>query len=176
MRTADCLLVLCLMGMMGCSSAPSSSWDPQAAESLKGETVALLRNFDAGDFMGLLANADSNLVIMDFDENNAPFRADGIVQSREFMNRMSELAKSQGLQFTSTITRNDAYATANMGYGIVEYDQTISAGGQVMGPFQFRATLIARREGGRWIMTHWHGSFARMPATASDSSATHAAR
>lgn len=154
-------LAACLLGISGC--APSSQWDPQSAEPIKQLSVNLLRNLDAGDFMAMIAAADSNLVIMDFDENNIPFRADGIGECRAFLTRMADAAKSQDVKFASTITRNDAWATPTMGYSIVEYDQTISAGGQTMGPFKFRGTLVARHEGSSWIMTHWHGSFSEMP-------------
>lgn len=165
MRMTGALLTVCLaaslLGISGC--APSSQWDPQSAEPIKQLSVDLLRNLDSGDYMAMIAGADSNLVIMDFDENNVPFRADGIGEARAFMARLADVAKSQDVKFTSTITRNDAWATPTMGYSIVEYEQTISAGGQTMGPFKFRGTLVARREGRSWIMTHWHGSFSEMP-------------
>ena len=154
-------LAACLLGISGC--APSSRWDPQSAEPIKQLSVNLLRNLDAGDFMAMIADADSNFVMMDVDENNIPFRADGIGDARALMTRMSDVAKSQDIKFASTILRNDAWATPTMGYSIVEYDQTISAGGQTMGPFKFRGTLVARRDGSNWIMTHWHGSFREMP-------------
>lgn len=161
MRIHRAWSALFLLGIMGC--AASSGWDSQAAESLKQVSVKLLQNIDAGDFMAMIAESDSNVVIMDFDENNAPVRADGIGEARAFMTHMTELAKDQGLKFTSTIVRNDAWATATMGYSVVEYDQTLRAGGQTMGPFKFRGTLIARHEGDRWIITHWHGSFRETP-------------
>lgn len=176
MRLARACIALCLLGIMGC--AASSAWDPQGAEALKEKAAKVLRDIDAGDFMAMIAEADSNLVIMDFDDNNNPMRASGIGEARAFMNRMAEMAQSQGLKFTSTMVGSEAWATATMGYCVVEYDQSITAGGQTMGPFKFRGTMIARREGNRWLMTHWHGSFRETPPpmAAPDSAAAQTAQ
>ncbi len=162
MRVVQALSALCLVGIMGCAVAPSG-WDLQGAESLKQMSAKVLRDIDSGNFQGMFAEADSNLVVMDFDENNAPMRLDGTAGAAAFIARMTDLTKTQGLKFTSTMVRNEAWATATMGYSIIEYDQTISAGGQAMGPFKFRGTLIARRDGSQWKMTHWHGSFRETP-------------
>lgn len=170
MRAAPALLVLCLLGNAGCTASPA--WDPTAAESLKQEAVAMLGKLDAGDYVGMLSGADSNLVILDFDANNTPIRTDDIAASREFMTRMTDLGQSQGMKFSSTVTRNDAWATSTMGYAVVEYDQTITAGGQTMGPFKYRGTLVARREGGAWRMVHWHGSFRELPPQSSPAGTT----
>jgi len=161
MRIGRVLLTLGVVGMFGCSA--SSRLELKPDESIKEESVRLLRNLDAGDYMAMIAEADSNLVMMDFDENNAPFRANGLEEARAFMKHMDEASRSQGLHFESTVRRNDGWATPTMGYSIVEFDQTITAGGKTMGPFKFRGTLIARREGDRWVMTHWHGSFREAP-------------
>jgi hypothetical protein len=169
MRVVRALLVVGLLGTAGC--AADSGPDPEAAESLKNEVVTLLGRLDAGDYVGMLANADSNVVIMDFDENNAPLRTDGIAESRAFMTRMTETAKSQGLKFTSTIVRNEAWTYGPMGYAVVDYDQTIAMGGQTMGPFKFRGTMVGRRAGDRWLMTHWHGSFRELPGAPADTAA-----
>ncbi len=170
MRMIRLLPALCLVGIMGC--AASSGWDPQGATSLKQKAVEMLGDLDAGNFQAMFEGADSNIVVMDVDENNAPMRADGIGEANAFAARMTDLTKNQGLKFTSTVTRNDAWATATMGYCVIEYDQTIAAGGQTMGPFKFRGTLIARRDGDRWLTTHWHGSFREMPAPPADTTAT----
>jgi hypothetical protein len=164
MNIARVLFIPALLLVSAC--APSSGWDTASADALQQQSVDLLRRLDAGQFTEMLADADPAIVIMDFDENNVPMRVDGLEAARAFFARLGETAKAQNIQFKSTITRNDAWATATMGYGIVEYDQTIAVGDQVMGPFKFRGTLIARRDGARWLMTHWHGSFSVMPAAA----------
>lgn len=161
MRVVRALLAMCVFGLMGCSA--SSKWDPQGAESLKQLATKVLTDLDAGNFQAMFAGADSNVVVLDFDENNAPFRVDGLVAANAFMAHMAEVAQSQGLKFTSTPVRSDAWATATMGYCIVEYDQSVTVGGQTMGPFKFRGTLVARRDGDRWSTTHWHGSFRETP-------------
>lgn len=173
MRITRALLVPVLLALSACT--PSSDWDTGSADALEQQSVDLLRRLDAGQFTEMLADADPAVVIMDFDENNVPMRVDGLEAARAFFARLGETAKAQNIQFKSTITRNDAWATATMGYGIVEYDQTITVGDQVMGPFKFRGTLIARRDAGKWRMTHWHGSFSVMPVSPADAAAAPAA-
>jgi hypothetical protein len=164
MKIMRALIIPALLAVAACT--PSSGWDAGSADALKQASVDLLHHLDAGEFTEMIADADPALVIMDFDENNVPMRVDGVEAARAFFARLGESAKAQNIRFKSTITRNDAWATAAMGYGIVEYDQTITVGEQVMGPFKFRGTLIARRDAGKWRMTQWHGSFSVMPAAA----------
>src|SRR6185369_696725 len=106
------------------------------------------------------------------DENNHPVRYQGREKVTQYFHNLEQGAKAQGLKFKSTITKNDCSATTNVGYCVVEFDQTISAGGQTMGPFKFRATVVARKVGDEWRWTHWHGSFREMPAPAPAASAT----
>ena len=48
---------------------------------------------------------------------------------------------------------------AGPGYCLIEFEQTLTVGGQVVGPMKFRATdVIAQPNGRGWIWTHWHAS------------------
>jgi ketosteroid isomerase-like protein len=147
----------------GCAAQPSSDWDEQATASLKGEVETLLKSIDSADFAGMAAKMDTDVVVFDFDEKNQPMRASGLGEMKQFMATVESATKSQGLKFASTLKTSVCHATAVIGYCAVEFDQTMTAGGQTQGPFKFRGTLVARKAGGAWRWMHWHGSFAELP-------------
>jgi hypothetical protein len=51
-------------------------------------------------------------------------------------------------------------STSLSGFCLVEFEQSVTQAGKTMGPFKFRGTLVAERNGEGWIWTHWHGSLA----------------
>jgi ketosteroid isomerase-like protein len=112
---------------------------------------------------------DDESIVLDLDENNHPVRYQGRDKVIQYFRSLEQGAKAQGLKFKTTIAKNDCSATATMGYCVVEFDQTITAGGQSMGPFKLRATLISRKVGDDWRWTHWHGSFREIPGPPSTS-------
>jgi ketosteroid isomerase-like protein len=169
-RWLSLIAVAACFACFGCST--SSDWDPKAAAALKTEPADMLADIDAGDFDAMMAKMDKDPVVFDFDEKGAPVTARGMDEVRAMFDRYKALMKDQGLRFKSTLVRNDCYAVGNMGYCLVEFDQTATAGGQAVGPYKFRGTLVLRKVGNDWKWTHWHGSFREMPtmqATPADS-------
>lgn len=165
------------LALVACGRAASSQWDPQASSALRAQPESILRDLDAGNFDGMLAKIDDESIVLDLDENNQPVRYEGREKVTQYFRHLEQGAKAQGLKFKTTIAKNDCSATASIGYCVVEFDQTILAGGQNMGPFKFRATIISRKLGDEWRWTHWHGSFREMPSspgTASMASSTSA--
>ena len=153
---------LAMLAAVGCS-APSSDWDAQATTSLKAEVEWMLKAIDTGDMAGMVARMDADAMVFDIDDKNQPVRAAGLDQVKQYMGRMESATKTQGLHFASTMKANECHASETMGFCAVEFDQTITAGGQAMGPFKFRGTLVARKVGEAWRWVHWHGSFAELP-------------
>jgi ketosteroid isomerase-like protein len=164
MKTTTLFTALAL-GLVACGSA-SSQWDPHAAAALQTQSADLLHNLDAGNFDAMLATIDDESIVLDLDENNQPVRFQGREKVMEYFRHLEAGAKAQGLKFQSTIARNDCSSTPAMGYCVVEFDQRISAGGQTMGPFKFRATAVYRKVGSDWRWSHWHGSLREAPANA----------
>ena len=152
-----------VLAAAGCATPPSSDWDEQATASLKGDVETLLKSIDSGDFAAITAKMEPDVVVFDFDEKNQPMRASGLAEWKQYMTTFESVAKSQGLKFASTLKTSVCHATVVMGYCAVEFDQTMTAGGQTQGPFKFRGTLAARKVGGAWRWVHWHGSFAELP-------------
>jgi len=157
-------LSLVLFGCIAaCSSAASSKWDAKSAASLRAQPEGLLRDLDAGNFRAMLAEVDDDAIVLDLDENNKPVRFQGKEAVSGYFKGLEEAAKSQGLKFDSKIVRNDCAATSSVGYCVLEFDQTISAGGKAMPPARYRATLVSRKVGDTWRWTHWHGSLSSAP-------------
>jgi hypothetical protein len=152
------------LGLVACGGATSSQWDAQAATALHAQPEAMLHDLDTGNFDAMLAMLDDAPTVLDLDENNQPVRYDGRDKVTEYMRSLEKGMKAQGLKFHSTIQKNDCRATDAIGYCVVEFDQTISAGGQTMGPFKFRATFVGHKVGSDWRLTQWHGSFREAPA------------
>jgi hypothetical protein len=153
------------LGLAGCGAA-SAEWDPRASSALQVQSATLLKDLDTGNFDAMLASVDDESIVLDLDENNQPVRFQGREKVTGYFRRLEAGAKAQGLKFRSTIAHNDCSATAAMGYCVIEFDQVISAGGQTMGPFKFRATAVYRKVGSDWRWTHWHGSIREAPPPA----------
>jgi SnoaL-like domain len=160
------------LSAVACGGAASTQWDPQSAAALHAEPEALLRDLDAGNVSDMLARMDDQSVVLDLDENNHPVRVEGRAKVTEYLGGLEKAMKKDGVHFRSKIAKNDCTASASFGYCIVEFDQTISAGGQTMGPFKLQATLVARKVGDTWRWSHWHGSFREMPAPAPAAAST----
>lgn len=152
-----------LLAAAGCGAGANGEWDAQAAASLKTESETMFKLMDAGDMSGMVAHMDPDVMVFDLDENNRPVKLVGLDPVKQYMDHLTAAAKAQALKFSTTGKMNECRATATMGYCAVEFDQTVTAGGQTMGPFKFRGTLVARRVGGAWKWVHWHGSFAEIP-------------
>ncbi|MCI0340862.1 MAG: nuclear transport factor 2 family protein [Planctomycetales bacterium] len=143
---------------LGAGCAASSDWSPAAAERLKKEMEIVLAAIDLGNFDAMLSRMDKDVVVLDLSENNAPVRMQGIEEVRKSFAGFKKAVEEQGLRFKSVLLRNDAYATETFGFCVAEFDQAITVGGQEMGPFKYRGTLVARKVGDEWKWTHWHGS------------------
>jgi ketosteroid isomerase-like protein len=159
------LLVLASLPLAACGGASASTWDPKAASALHAQPEALLGDIDRGDFGAMLANMDDDTSVLDLDPDNHPVRYQGRDEVKKYFAGLEQAMKAHGLKLKSTITRNECLATPAVGYCVVEFDQTIASGPQTMGPFKYRATIIARRVGGDWHWTHWHGSLRELPPT-----------
>lgn len=165
MRIANVVLGGVLgLAATGCCTAASSAWDAAATAALRADCEGMLKAIDAGDFAFMTSKLDADVIVYDMDENNAMVRFQGPEAVKAYFAHFEEIAKSQGFKFASTVVSCDAHATSTVGFCAMEFDQTLTAGGQTMGPFKFRGTLVARKVGDAWKWVHWHGSFREAPA------------
>lgn len=158
------LFALILSSAAVACGGTSSAWDARAASSLRAEPEAVLHDIDTANVGDILARMDDESVVFDLDENNHPVRLQGRAKVTEYFGGLEKAVKSGNVRFDSKIERNDCVANAAFGYCVVEFDQTVTAGGQTMGPFKFRGTFVARRIGDAWRWTHWHGSLREAPS------------
>ena len=160
--------LLALGCWLGCSpppAPPSSDWDVAATDAVKAEVDRMFKDIDAGNFEVMLGRMDTDATAFDFDANNNPVSMHGIDEIRSYFGQYEQGMKEGGMAMKSQVSRTDCRATPVMGYCAVEFDQTVTQGGQTMGPFKFRGTLVARKIGETWKWTHWHGSFREPPPT-----------
>jgi hypothetical protein len=123
----------------------------------------MFRDLDTGNFDGMLAKMDTDATAFDFDTKNQPISMRNLDEIRALFAALGKSMKEGGLSVKTDVGHTDCRATGAMGYCGVEFDQTMTQGGQAMGPFKFRGTLVARKVGDTWKWAHWHGSFREMP-------------
>ena len=143
----------------------ASAPDPVALKaSLEAYVNEANSHIAQGDFAFLKSSACPDSVVMwDFDENGNPVTAKGKPAVEAMLDKYTALAKTPGVQMTTTFGPINCEAFANSGYCLIEMDQTITQNGQTQGPFKARGTLIAKTFKDRWIWTHWHGSMREAP-------------
>ena len=156
------LLILGL-GLGGCGGAVSSAWDANETASLQKEPEWMLKQIDSGSWDAMLSKMDPDSTVFDFDSENKPFTAHNLDEVRKFFAGYQDMMKTQQLTLKSELKSVACHATQVMGSCAIEFDQTITAGGKAMGPFKFRGTLVAKKDGDAWKWVHWHGSFREMP-------------
>jgi ketosteroid isomerase-like protein len=165
------LVIGLAFGAVGCGAGASAQWDPRTSSSLRAEPEGLLRALDAGDARAMLAKMDDDPVVFDLDDYDHPVRYEGHARVAQYLGGLEWWMKTQGLRFQSTIARNECTATAAVGYCILDFNQTIHTGGQAIGPFRRRATIVLRKVGDDWRWTHWHASFRNPPTVEGETSA-----
>jgi len=151
-----------------CGGNHGASWNDATKKELGTRLEQMFKDIDSGNFAGLKMWADQDAVLFDFDENNRPVSARGADALDKYLVAY-DAAVRKGQKVHTTISKDDCFGDADIGYCVVEYDQTIGASG---GPFKFRGTLIAAKEKEGWRWVHWHSSFREFPAPAAASAPT----
>jgi ketosteroid isomerase-like protein len=123
----------------------------------------MFKSIDGGTPGVIGAWADADAVVFDFDEKNNPVKVRGAAEIQAFFEGFAKAMTDGGLKFATSVVSMDCSATTLLGHCTSEFDQTITMGGNAMGPFKFRGTLVARKLADGWKWTHWHGSFRELP-------------
>ncbi len=165
--TRIALLAVLLVGCGGAEAvtglAAETTYQDESEQSIEQFARGMMENIQNGNFAELKATACPEAVMYDFDENNNPIALRGSRQIGEFFDHIQQMVQSSGMTMQTTIGDVTCRGVHDEGWCTIEFDQSITVGGQTVGPAQFRGTLIAARHAGRWIWTHWHGSFRTMP-------------
>ncbi len=141
----------------------TASWLDTAAESsfadqpFFAETIELLRSVRDHDFDSLAALCDDDFGIVDLD----PTGSNVMVRSRAeweawFQRLFTELTAAQA-DTDSIITNYQAIETPEMGYGVVEFTQTLTVAG-FTASFDCVTTIIWKQTENGWKEARWHVS------------------
>jgi ketosteroid isomerase-like protein len=121
------------------------------------ETVALLRCVRDHDFDTLASLCDDDFGIVDVDTSGSarPIR-DRAGWERWFRELFSTL-DAMGASTDSRIDDYQAIATADMGYSVLDFTQTLTVGTDVAS-FECIATIVWKRTADGWRESRWHAS------------------
>jgi hypothetical protein len=148
------------------TKAVTAEYDAAAEASLKAKVESIFREVAAMNFEVLRPGKDvPELVVYDYTPDDQPFTARGPDEYGRLVDMFTFVAGS-GTKMETVVQRIDCHATSSFGYCLIEYDQRFMSGGSTMGPYRMRGTLVARRKGDDWIVTHSHVSFRERPEVA----------
>jgi hypothetical protein len=167
-------IALCVAG---CASGQhhSTTPNPEEAQSLDAYVRDMFDHIGRGDFAYMKASACPEAVVFDIDENGAPIAARGKAEIDRMIDRYQETTHAGGASTSANITRLECRSFGGSGVCAIEFDQSMTANGQTMGPFKLRATLVAERHRDRWIWVHWHASMREAPQQQAPAAAAPAA-
>jgi len=162
MRTTP-LTVCVILLSSGCGATLSTTahYDAAAEASLTEYVGAMMRALQDERFLDFPAAAPE-AVVFDVGEQGQPVAAVGPDAIDALMQSYARFAEQADIH--TEVDGIDCHATVNFGYCIIQFAQTITAGGQTMGPYHNRVTLVARRDGDSWTWTHWHASLSQLPS------------
>ena len=141
MRCALAVAAAAALGLgAGCVASPE--WDADATKSLEADVIDMFHSMDQADFDKLLDHMSPDATAFDMDMENHPVQMYGKAGIAEmFQGIKAAIDASQGgMALQTTLVKHVVHATGVMGYAAVEFDQTITVGGQAMGPFKFRGS------------------------------------
>lgn len=122
------------------------------------ETVALLRAVRDHDFDTLASLCDDDFGIVDI----APDGSGVPIRTREqweawFRDTLFPRLDQMGAQTDSDITGYEALRSGDLGYGVLDFTQTLTVA-DVTARFECVATLIWKRTPSGWKESRWHCS------------------
>jgi ketosteroid isomerase-like protein len=122
------------------------------------ETVTLLRAVREHDFATLADLCDDDFGIVDIapDGSGVPIRTRAEWEGW-FRDTLFPKLESMGAETDSEITGYEALVSGDLGYGVLDFRQTLSLAGMTA-TFDCIATLIWKRTPSGWKESRWHCS------------------
>ena len=129
-----------------------------AAEPFFSETVALLRAVRDHDFDTLASLCDDDFGIVDIapDGSGVPIRTRAEWEAW-FRDSLFPKLEAMGAETDSEITGYQALRRGDLGYGALDFTQTLTVAG-LTATFDCIATLIWKRTESGWKESRWHCS------------------
>jgi len=147
---------LCAMTSPAQESALDRSAREHAGPFLT-ETLTLLRSVRDHDFDTLAALCDDDFGIVDIspDGGNVPVRTRAEWES--WFRTLFGTLDAMGATTDSTVLSYDALESGDLGYGVLEFRQSLTAGPHTA-TFDCVATIIWKRTAAGWRESRWHCS------------------
>lgn len=133
---------------------PSS---PFADQPFYGETVALLRCVKDHDFDSLAGLCDDDFGIVDIDVDGSAHPIRDRAEWEEWFRNLFATLKAMGAATDSTILDYRALSEETLGFGVLEFRQTLTVG-DLVATFECVATLVWKRTEQGWREARWHAS------------------
>jgi ketosteroid isomerase-like protein len=144
-------------------TAQSTSWLDQAGSSpwadapFFAETVELLRSVRDHDFDSLAELCDDDFGIVDLDQSGSNVMVRTRREWEDWFRRLFAELDAAGAVTDSEITNYDAVAGTDLGFGVVEFRQTLAVGDDA-GHFDCVATIVWKQTKKGWREARWHVS------------------
>jgi hypothetical protein len=135
-------------------SASDSEWADAPYFDL---TIEMLRSVRDHDFDTLAARCDDDFGIVDLDQGGGNVMVRTRDEWEAWFRRLFSELDAVGATTDSTITNYQALETADLGYSVVEFTQSLALGEHV-GLFDCVATIIWKRTPDGWRESRWHVS------------------
>jgi hypothetical protein len=121
------------------------------------ETVELLRCVRDHDFDSLAALCDDDFGIVDLDQSGSSVMVRTRDEWEAWFRRLFTELDAMAAATDSEILSYDAIQTADLGYSVVEFRQTLTLGDMVAS-FDCVSTIIWKRTEQGWQESRWHVS------------------
>ncbi|WP_407344249.1 nuclear transport factor 2 family protein [Pengzhenrongella phosphoraccumulans] len=121
------------------------------------ETLTLLRCVRDHDFDALADLCDDDFGIVDVAPDGAAVPIRTRPEWEDWFHTLFSTLDTMGAATDSQVLAYDARAGADLGYGVLEFRQTLTVG-PFTATFDCIATLIWKRSGARWVESRWHCS------------------
>lgn len=121
------------------------------------ETVELLRSVRDHDFETLAKRCDDDFGIVDIapDGGNVAIRTRA--EWEGWFHSLFGQLDAMGAATDSKILAYNALESADMGFSVVEFRQTLTIG-ELVATFDCMTTIVWKRRDGTWLEARWHGS------------------
>jgi hypothetical protein len=137
----------------------ASPYDEEASASVKKRVEELMSSVAPGNFDPLRQGIAPEASSFDYDFANKPTAVYGRDEWMSYVDTLEAGLRESGATDVDTkLTHIDAYATRELGFAAIEFEQSFVLEGKAHGPFTWRGTILLRREGDEWLMAHWHAS------------------
>ncbi|MDJ0497356.1 MAG: nuclear transport factor 2 family protein [Acidimicrobiia bacterium] len=135
-------------------SAHQSDW---AKDPFFAETVELLRSVRDHDFDSLAELCDDDFGIVDLDQSGGSVMIRTRAEWEAWFHRLFSELDAAAASTDSEILDYQAIATADMGFSVVEFRQSLGMG-ELIANFDCVATIVWKRTEQGWKEARWHVS------------------